>query len=155
MSHKFLSRAGFSLLELLAAVAILALLAAVATPLYTQYGVRAHEAAAGADLLLCAQGMERHASWTFSYLGAIHADTEGSDGADVGAVTPNLCTPTSTRYVVILEDAAAARFLLRASPLAGGVATGGALGLDQAGRRWWDRNGDGDFEDAGEEGWEP
>ena len=148
-----LADAGFSLLELMAAVAILALLAAVATPLYTRYGVRAQGAAARADLMRCAQGMERHASWTFSYLGAIGADAAGSGGVDLGAVTPNLCSPTSTRYVVTLEDVGAAHFLLRTSPVGSGATDARALGLDEAGRRWRDRNGDGDFDDAGEDGW--
>ena len=87
-----LADAGFSLLELMAAVAILALLAAVATPLYTRYGVRAQGAAARADLMRCAQGMERHASWTFSYL-APSVRTRREAVALISARSPRTSVP--------------------------------------------------------------
>ncbi len=147
-------RSGFSLLELIAALAILSLLAGFATPLYTQYVDRGHRSSARADLLRCAQGMERHASWTFSYRAAIDADGDGVGDTDTGPVTPNLCSPSSTRHHLLLADAGAAHFLLRAAPYAPHPATDGALGIDADGNRWWDRNADGDFKDADEDHWE-
>ena len=146
---------GFTLLELVAALGILALLATVAAPLYTAYSVRGHRAAAQADLLRCAQGMERHGSLAFSYAGAIDADNDGVGDSDVGAVTANICTPASSRYAIVLERGDAASFLLRASPAAadGLLDDDGDLAVDESGTRLWDRNDDGDFDDAGESGW--
>ena len=53
---------GFSLIELMIAVAIVAVLAALAMPLYNQYSMRSVRTAAQGDLLLCQQGLERFAS---------------------------------------------------------------------------------------------
>ena len=147
-------RMGFSLLELIAALAILALLASVVTPVYTAYVERGHRASARADLLRCALGMERHASWTFGYEGALDTDGDGVGDADLGVVTPNLCAPSSTRHVVRLADVGPAHFLLQAAPVSPRPASDGVLGIDADGARWWDRNGDGDFEDSDEDHWE-
>lgn len=146
---------GFTLIELMAALGILAILAVLASPLYTRFGVGTHRATAQADLLRCAQGMERHASLTFSYLGAIDSDADGLGDVDTGQVTPNLCTPASSQYRVDLVDNGAAGFLLRASRAHPGNAVDGDgdLALDEAGGRFWDRNGDGDF-GPGEDSWE-
>lgn len=138
---------GFTLIELMAALGILALLAALASPLYTRYSVGAHRAMAQADLLRCAQGMERHASLSFSYRAAIDSDADGIGDADAGRVTPNVCTPTSTHYRIDLADPDADGFVLRASPVQAGnpVDGDGDLALDAAGGRFWDRNDDGEF----------
>lgn len=147
--------AGLTLLELIAATAILAILAGVAAPVYSAYTVRGQRAAAQADLMRCAQGMERHASFAFSYRAAIDADGDGLGDTDAGAVTANLCTPTSTRYGVIVVRADAVSFLLRASPAPGDalLADDGDLAMDERGTRFWDRNDDGDFGDADETHW--
>ena len=144
----------FTLIELMAALAILAILAALVTPLYTHYSVGAYRATAQADLLRCAQGMERHASLTFSYLAAIDSDVDGVGDLDSGAVTPNICTPITTHYRIDLVDAGGATFLLRASPAEPGNAVDGDgdLALDAAGGRFWDRDDDGDF-GSGEDTW--
>ena len=147
--------AGLTLVELVAVAAILAILAAVAAPLYTAYTVRGHRVAAQADLLRCAQGMERHASLAFSHAAAIDANGDGIGDADAGVVTANLCAPTSPRYAVALQSADAAAFELRASPAPGDalLADEGDLAIDENGTRCWDRNDDGDFGDADETRW--
>lgn len=145
----------FTLIELMAVLGILAILAALASPVYTRYSVGTHRAMAQADLLRCAQGMERHASLTFSYLSAIDSDGDGVGDLDGGQVTPNVCTPTSTHYRIDLVEGAVTGFLLRASPVRpGNVVDGdGDLALDGAGGRFWDRNDDGEF-GPGEDAWQ-
>ena len=145
----------FTLIELMAALGILAILAVLASPLYTRYSVGAHRVMAQADLLRCAQGMERHASLSFSYLAAIDSDADGVGDLDAGRVTPNVCTPASTHYRIDLVDHDVTGFLLRASPAQPGNAVDkdGDLALDAAGGRFWDRNDDGDF-GPGEDTWE-
>ena len=145
----------FTLVELMAALGILAILAALATPLYTRYSVGAYRAMAQADLVRCAQGMERHASLTFSYRSAIDSDADGVGDMDAGRVTTNVCTPTSTHYRIDLVEPGVDGFLLRASPVQPGnpVDGNGDLALDAGGRRFWDRNDDGEF-GPGEDAWD-
>lgn len=146
--------AGLSLLEVMAVLAILAVLAAVALPIYRGYALRALRTSAQADLLRCAQGMERHAGRTGGYAGAADADGDGVADADTGAIAANVCTVATDAYQLTVVVADARRFVLQATPAAGGGAAGdGTLAIDSVGARRWDRNGDGDFDDAGEDSW--
>lgn len=122
-------KSGFTLVELMIAVAILAIIAAVALPLYNQYSQRTYRSEAQSDLLNCAQGMERYAAREFTYAGAVLAD---------------ICDPRAAqqnRYNFALENLGADTFTLRASPVGGGVMDGdGDLTVDQAGDRTWNGN---------------
>jgi type IV pilus assembly protein PilE len=132
---------GFTLIELMIAVAILAIVAAIALPLYNQYSQRTYRAEAQADLMNCAQGLERFAAMNFNYTGAEAAFTAG-----------NLCDPLSVRqgrYTVVLDvpDEDANQFTLTATPVnPGPMAGGGILTYDDAGNRGWDRDRDGTVE---------
>jgi type IV pilus assembly protein PilE len=138
---------GFTLIELLVALAILAIISAIAVPIYTEYSVRTQRTNAEKDLMLCAQSMERLASQTFTYAGHIN-------GGDTGAVTANVCVPTTTMYTIVVTAANATTFTIRATPIAGTVvASNGMLEVDASGAQRWDRNNDGDFGDANETGW--
>jgi len=135
--------AGFTLVELMIAVAILAIVAAVALPLYNQYSQRTYRSEAQADLLNCAQAMERFAAQNFTYQGAVLA---------------NLCDPRSAssapqRYNFALAVPDDDQFVITATPM-NNMAGDGVLTYDDTGTRGWDRNGDGDTTDAGEDSWE-
>jgi type IV pilus assembly protein PilE len=56
------TNAGFTLIELMIAIAVVAILAAVALPSYNEYVMRTHRANARAALLQAAQWMERTAT---------------------------------------------------------------------------------------------
>jgi type IV pilus assembly protein PilE len=144
---------GFTLIELLVALAILAIVAAVAMPIYNGYSVRTYRTDAQKDLLACAQGMERRASAAFSYAGNVDTDGDGVGDADTGPVSANICTPTSINYDISVEAADANAFTLRATPTGGPVADDGLLEYDAAGVRRWDKNNDGDTDDADETDW--
>lgn len=146
---------GLSLLELMAVLAIVAIVAALALPMYNAYAIRAHRTAAQADLLRCAQGMERHAAATLSYALAVDSDGDGTGDVSTGPVTANICAPTSALYGIAVRRADAAGFALRAAAAstANAVARDGVLEVDSAGAQRWDRNNDGDFEDQAEASW--
>ncbi|MFU8817082.1 MAG: type IV pilin protein [Pseudomonadales bacterium] len=119
--------AGFTLVELMIAVAILAIIAAVAMPIYNQYTQRTFRAEAQADLMNCAQGMERYAAVNFDY-----------EGADL--VFDTICNPRSVdRYTITVEDVEPDRFTLRAEPI-GQMAGTGDLTYDNTGARTWNGN---------------
>lgn len=138
---------GFTLIELLVALAILAIVSAIAVPIYTQYSIRTFRTDAQKDLMLCAQGMERFASQNFTYAGAV------GPGDDTGPVTDNICDPSSINYDITVEAADATAFTLRATPTGGSVVDDGLLEVDSTGARRWDKNDDGDTEDADEADW--
>lgn len=144
---------GFTLIELLVALAILAIVSAVAVPIYTEYSVRTFRTDAQKDLLLCAQGMERLGSAAFTYAGAVDTDADGTGDADTGPVSANICATTSMNYDISVEAADANAFTLRATPTGGPVVDDGLLEIDATGVRRWDKNDDGDTDDADETDW--
>ena len=146
---------GLSLLELMAVLAIVAVVAAVALPIYNAYGVRAQRTAAQADLLRCAQGMERHATTTLSYAQAVDTDGDGLADASIGPVSANICTTASELYRILVRAADADGFVLRAEAAnaANLVADDGMLEVDSSGAQRWDRNNNGDFDDQDERTW--
>ena len=137
---------GFTLIEFLVALAIMAIISAVAVPVYQEYSVRTQRTNAEKDLMLCAQSLERLASSAFTYAGQV-------GGADTGAVTPNICVPTTTMYSIVVTAANANTFTLRATPTSGPVMGNGILEIDATGAQRWDRSNDGDFGDTNETGW--
>ena len=136
---------GFTLIELIIAAAILAIISAVAIPIYSSYSVSTYRAEAQSDLLLCAQGMERFAAENFSYVGA-------ADGA--GNINAQVCRIGSTERYNISVVADATSFTLTATPLTGGpVGADGFMTVESTGQRFWDQNNSGTI-DADEDTWE-
>ena len=147
--------AAFSLIEIMVALAVVAIVLAVAVPVYQAHSVRAYRTQAQADLLRCAQGMERHAALAMGYGDAVDVDGDGRGDQSTGQVSENICQVASVHYRITVQAADATQFVLRAeAPAASPVAGDGVLELDAAGERRWDRNDDGDFGDDGERRWD-
>ncbi|MDP6374236.1 MAG: type IV pilin protein [Pseudomonadales bacterium] len=149
---------GFTLTELLVVIAILSLISAVAMPLYTAYSQRTYRAEAQADLLNCAQAMERFASEGFTYLGAADTDGDGAGDDDNGPLATTICDPLSqdqNRYDFTVT-ASTGGFVLTATPVdvsGNMMRDDGFLTIDDAGNREWDADDSGAIDD-GEDTWE-
>ncbi len=137
---------GFSLVELMVALAIIGILTMVALPTYQSYVKDSNRASAQADLMALAAAMERHKATTYSYAGA------ATGGADTGApsvfqtYSPSSEPIANRRYDLTIDTLAAngMSYRLRATPAAGSVQVGdGDLYYFSDGRKGWDKNTDG------------
>ena len=133
---------GFSLIELMVVVAIVAILTAIAIPSYSAYVVRGKRAAAKTALLQDAQWMER----TYTVSGCYTNVATGCTGAALGGTggpPPITAAPQegTASYAISLQTAAAnpatntpATYSLRADPSNGFAdPTCGSFTLDNTG----------------------
>ncbi|HBG88786.1 MAG TPA: type IV pilin [Stenotrophomonas sp.] len=115
---------GFTLIELMITVAVVAILAAIAIPSYSEYVLRSRRAQAKADLVEIAQQLERFHTVQNTYAGAtLPFEQSPRDG--------------TARYTISLNGkATASAFTLQAVPATGQDKDKcGTLTLDQAGRK--------------------
>jgi type IV pilus assembly protein PilE len=143
---------GITLVELLVAVAIIAILSAVVFPNYNRYQLRSYRTQAFTDLASCALQAERVRTNTFSYV------TINDDGEPAAEVCPTRSPSDATadvdaRYLITVTAADATTFTLRATPVNGQVGDG-LLELDASGARRWDKDNDNNLGDAGENNWD-
>lgn len=134
---------GFTLIELVIAVAIIGILASIAYPSYQEYVTRSRRVDAQAALLGFANAMERHHTRTGSYLGAgtTNNNNTGAPLASIFASQSPLDSGTK-HYNLTIQSATSSSFTLRATPIAGGVQTkDGYLEIEHTGAKSWTRSG--------------
>lgn len=136
---------GFTLIELMVAVAIVGILMSAALPAYRNQIVRSYRSTAQTDLLAFAQAMEKEYAINFTYVnaaaGTTFPDKSPLDGND-------------KRYTLSIQAKTAIGFSLRATPISGSTQKDdGFLEIDHLGRRFWDKNNDNDASDSGENNW--
>jgi type IV pilus assembly protein PilE len=108
---------GFSLIELLVAVAIVAIIAAVALPSYKQYVYKSSRSSAEAILMESAQYMERYyTANNSSYAGATLPATTAPKGASGSAVKYNLTFVEGDAGVATTTALSASAFTVQAVP---------------------------------------
>lgn len=140
---------GFTLIELMIVVAIVAILAAVAIPSYQDSVAKSRRADAKGALEGLAQSMERFFTANNTYLGAAAA---GADtGVPAGYPSEAPLDGSTKFYDLTISATTATSFTIRATPK-NGQAGDGILELDDTSARRWDANGNGVF-DAGESTW--
>ncbi|WP_123033085.1 type IV pilin protein [Haliea alexandrii] len=135
---------GFTLIELMIVLAILAIIIVIALPSYQQHVTRANRADAQATLLAFAQAMERHYGRGYTFANA----TLG------GAATPAAPSPDvfpsrapfdgDALYELLIESATNDSYVLQARPIAGARQAGdGILRLNHLGQKSWDKDNNG------------
>lgn len=105
LSSRFLS--GFTLIELMIVVAIVALLSAIAVPSYQSYVERSHRANARAALLQASQWMERAATAQGTYP---RSNTTPSQ------IPAGILAVEGGRYTVVANSTTGATFTFTATP---------------------------------------
>lgn len=128
MTYQTHRNSGFSLIELMIAVAVIAILAAIAMPMYQQHVVKTRRGAAAACLMEMAQFMERYHTSEMTYAGASLPDTtctgETEDHYTIALVPDTAAPATAFVITATAEGAQATR-----------DAECGDLSINQAGTR--------------------
>ena len=146
--------AGFTLLELMVTVAIIAIVMAIGYPSYQQYLTDSRRTDAQNALLAFATAMERYRTDNGSYAGAQNGT--GFPNPPEATVFPSQ-TPIDSSdkfYNLTLQAADANGYTLRATPINSSAQNGdGFLELTSTGFKRWDKNDNGSATDSNENNW--
>jgi len=145
------SGSGFTLIEVMVVVAIVAILSAIAIPMYQNQVIRTHRTDAMGALLGLGQAMERFYAQNNTYIGA----AAGGAATGVPAIFPAQSPIDGgvARYNLTITAADATSYTVQATPLAGTTQAGdGFVQLNSLGQRNWDRDNSGAI-GAGENSW--
>lgn len=141
---------GFTLIELMITVAVIAILAAIAYPSYRDSVIKSRRTDAKNALTQAMANMERYYTENNTY--ATAAMCGGTIPICPGACSGGACTSTEGNYTITFFVApTATTFSLRAQP-GGAQAVDGMLYIDQSNLKQQDINNNGTF-DAGEQYW--
>ena len=144
---------GFTLVELLVALAIAAILSLVVVPSYQAYVQQSNRVTAQTDLTTCAQSLRDRAGSARSYLNFADTNEDGLGDASVGPIARDVCQPVSHvqgNYQLSIHGTSS-EFALTATSVNDSLGAG-ALGLSSSGAKFWDENADG-VVGAGENDW--
>ncbi len=140
------SRAGgFTLIEIMVVVAIVAILFAIALPSYQNSIIKGNRSDAQAALIGFAQAMEKHYARNYTYEGAADGGSDTGYPATTvysnrSPIDPNGGSPL---YDLAIQGATASTFTLRATPITGQRQEGdGFMEINQLGQKSWDKNND-------------
>lgn len=150
-SRGSLQSKGFTLVEVMIVILLVALLAFLTVPLYVGFTDRAERTAAEGDLFNCGAGLERLLLDGQSLQLAADSDEDGVGDSSTGPVSDEVCSPRSTRYSIEIQESSDDYFLLAAIPEPTSELP--ELLYDAWGATSIDLNGDGDFDDEGEDVW--
>ena len=130
---------GFSLIELLVAVVIVGILAAIAMPSYRNYVIRGARAEAQTELLELASLQEKIYLNSNAYTASVTAAYNGTSAGGLGKTSGQ----TSNGKYTLSLSGIGQTFTLTATPVAGGWQAGdGCLTIRENGLRQWHVNND-------------
>ncbi|MFT5840507.1 MAG: type IV pilus assembly protein PilE [Flavobacteriales bacterium] len=137
---------GFSLIELMIAVAIIGILTSIAYPSYQGFIVSTNRGAAQADLMSLAAAMERHKAASFSYRAAADSAADTGKPAIFHQHSPSAELYDNRRYDLYISESSGGTYIIEARPVNGtSQAADGNVAFYSDGRRAWDANNNGTF----------
>lgn len=127
---------GFSLIELMIAVAIVAILAAVAIPSYGNYTIRSSRLAAQTELVMLASIQEKIFLNSNAYTPNV---TTAYNGTSAGGLGKTSGTTDDGKYTLSLNIAVPSQtYTLTATPVAGkSQASDGNISISENGQKIW------------------
>ena len=133
---------GFSLMELMIAVAIVGIVSTLAYPSYQSYITDSKRSVAQADLLAFAAQLERHKLANFSYAGAAQEGGDTGVPAIFSSHSPASEVASNKAYNLTIDSltGGGSAYRVKAQPL---ITSQGALFYYSDGRKAWDQNADG------------
>lgn len=143
--------AGFSLIELMIAVAIIGIIAAVAYPSYQDTIRGSYRSTAQSDLLALAGAMERNYNANFTYNGAAASGENTGKPGTFAAHSPASEPFDDRRYdlTIATVNSAGTAYTIRATPTSGTAQAGdGILEYTSTGIKSWDKDNNGSFSNS-------
>lgn len=120
-------QSGFSLIELMIVVAVIAILTAIAYPTYTQYKVRVNRADMQTEMMRIAERLQNYKAVNYIFT---NATLSGVGGASA--------YPNSTPVFDLTLTTTAQAWILTAAPKSGTIQDGnGAIVLNNQGQKCW------------------
>ena len=142
---------GFTLIELMITVAVIAILAAIAFPSYQDSLRKSRRTDAKNALTQAMANMERYYTEKNTYVTTICGGTPViCPGSCAGAA----CTSTEKNYTIDLTPVPTANtFTIEATPVPGPQAVDGKMNINQANKKFHDMNNDGTYNTTTENYW--